>query len=245
MLSPDENPFMTAHKPVEDGFPFEVETDSLADSMGLRLPNRSLYLLQGKVGAGKSLIAQRLIHGMVDNGVKVLVITTELTTRGWIEQMESIGYGMTDAIREGQVMVLSRYGTVADARQDVTLSEVLSSPAIPAADVIVLDSASSLMPEDGSRADHFALIQQLRKIASDGRSFMLCADPEEMDSQLLHTLRASAEVVLDLDNALIGGELKRSIVITRFLRAAGPIQTSVGWRVEPGMGFIVDITAVS
>ena len=55
MLSPDENPFMTAHKPVEDGFPFVVETDSLADSMGLRLPNRSLYLLQGKVGAGKSL----------------------------------------------------------------------------------------------------------------------------------------------------------------------------------------------
>ena len=107
MLSPDENPFMTAHKPVEDGFPFVVETDSLADSMGLRLPNRSLYLLQGKVGAGKSLIAQRLIHGMVQNGVKVLVITTELTTRGWIEQMESIGYGMTDAIREGRVMVLS------------------------------------------------------------------------------------------------------------------------------------------
>jgi flagellar protein FlaH len=182
---------------------------------------------------------------MVDNGVKVLVITTELTTRGWIEQMESIGYGMTNAISEGRVMVLSRYGTVADARQDVTLQEVLSSPAIPAADVIVLDSASSLMPEGGTKADHHTLIQQLRKIASDGRSFMLCADPEEMDHTLLHTLRASAEVVLDLDNAMIGGEIKRNIIITRFLRAAGPIQTSIGWRVEPGMGFIVDITAVS
>ena len=66
---------------------------------------------------------------------------------------------------------------MADARTDVTLQEVLSSPAIPAADVIVLDSASSLMPEEGTKADHFALIQQLRKIASDGRSFMLCADP--------------------------------------------------------------------
>ena len=245
MPSPEDNPFMTAHKPVEDGFPFVVETDSLADSMGLRLPNRSLYLLQGKVGAGKSLIAQRLIHGMAHNGVKVLVITTELTTRGWIEQMESIGYGMTESIRKGRVMVLSRYGTVADARQDVTLQEVLNSPAVPAADVIVIDSASSLMPEGGTRADHFALIQQLRKVASDGRSFMLCADPEEMDATLLHTLRASAEVVLDLENAMIGGEIKRNIVITRFLRAAGPLQTSVGWRVEPGMGFIVDITAVS
>jgi archaellum biogenesis ATPase FlaH len=142
-------------------------------------------------------------------------------------------------------MVLSRYGTVADARQDVSLQEVLNSPAVPAADVIVLDSASSLMPQEGTKAEHFALIQQLRKIASDGRSFMLCADPEEMNSSLLHTLRTSAEVVLDLDNALIGGEIKRNIIITRFLRAAGPIQTSIGWRVEPGMGFIVDITAVS
>ena len=74
---------------------------------------------------------------------------------------------------------------------------------------------------------------------------MLCVDPEEMDSKLLHTLRASAEVVLNLENALIGGEIKRSIIVTRFLRAAGPIQSSIGWRVEPSMGFIVDITAVS
>jgi len=244
-MKSDENAFITAHKPIEDGFPFEVETDSLADSMGLRLPNRSLFLLQGGVGAGKSLISQRLVHGMVHNGVKVLVITTELTTRGWIEQMESIGYGMTDFLREGRVMVLSRYGTVAESRSDVTLHDVLASPAIPAADVIVLDSASSLMPQGMSKAEQFELIQQFRKVASDGRSFMLCADPEEMDSSLLHSLRASAEVVLDLENAMIGGSLKRSIVVTRFLRAAGPIQTSVGWRVEPGMGFIVDITAVS
>ncbi|RJU91000.1 MAG: hypothetical protein DWC07_02130 [Candidatus Poseidoniales archaeon] len=244
-MSFDESPFMIAHKPVEDGFPFEVETDSLADTMGLRMPNRSLYLLQGKVGAGKSLISQRLIHGMAHNGVKILVITTELTTRGWIEQMESIGYGMTDFIRTGQVMVLSRYGTVADSRQDVTFEEILNSPAIPAADVILIDSVGSLLPSNMEKQDHFTLIQQLRKIASEGRSFMLCADPEEMDGNLLHSLRASAEVVLDLDNILIGGELKRSIVITRFLRAAGPLQTSVGWRVEPGMGFIVDITAVS
>ena len=72
-------------KPIEDGFPYDVETDSLADSLGLRLPNRSLIMLQGEVGSGKSLVSQRLIHGLLHNEVKVLVITTELTTRGWIE----------------------------------------------------------------------------------------------------------------------------------------------------------------
>ena len=233
------------HKPVEDGFGFDVETDSLADTMGLRLPNRSLYVLQGPVGAGKSLIAQRLTHGMLDNGVKVLVVTTELTTRGWIEQMESIGYGVTDALREGRLMIFSRFGTVAEARPDVGLDDVLNSEAVNEADVVILDSASSLMPDEPDDKQRFDLLQRLRKITAEGRSIMLCLDPDEMNHRLLHNMRASAEVVLDLSTALIGGDLKRSIVVTRFLRAAGPVQTSVGWRVEPSMGFIVDITAVS
>jgi archaellum biogenesis ATPase FlaH len=142
-------------------------------------------------------------------------------------------------------MVLSRFGTVAESRGVIPLSEVLQSPAIRAADVIVLDSASTLMPNELDDQSRFELIQQFRKIASEGRSFMLCLDPQEMDEKLLHGFRASAEVVLDLENALIGGEMKRNIIVTRFLRAAGPLQTSVGWRVEPSMGFIVDITAVS
>jgi flagellar protein FlaH len=241
----DENPFMIAHKPVEDGFPFDVETDSLGDSMGLRMPNRSLYVLQGKVGAGKSLISQRLVHGMIQNGVKVLVVTTELTTRGWIEQMESVGYGITDAIREGRLMVISRFGTIAESRADVTLHDVLASPAVPSADVILFDSGSSLMPDNLDDNGRFQLMQQMRKVASEGRSFMLCLDPDEMDHKLLHAMRASAEVVLDLTTNLIGGDLKRTLIVTRYLRAAGPVQSSIGWRVEPGMGFIVDITAVS
>lgn len=239
------NPFITAHKPKEDGFPYELETDSLADSMGLRLPNRSLYVLQGTVGGGKSLLSQRLAYGLAENGVKVLVITTELTTRGWIEQMESIGYGVTDAIREGRLLVFSRFGTIAEPLPNVGLEELLESEAIALADVVIIDAASSIMPDALDDTRRFQLMQKLRQICSHGRSLMLCVDPEEMDHKLMHSMRASAEVVLDLQTAMIGGEIKRNIIITRFLRAAGPIQTSIGWRVEPGMGFIVDITAVS
>ena len=126
-----DDPLNFPHKPVEDGFAFDVETDSLADTMD-KIPNRSLYVLQGVVGAGKSLIAQRLVYGMLDNDVKVLVITTELTTRGWIEQMESIGYGVTDALREGRLMIFSRFGTIAEAKMDVGLEQVLTSEAVEA-----------------------------------------------------------------------------------------------------------------
>ena len=232
-------------KPVEDGFPFDVETDSLADSLGLRLPNRSIIMLQGGVGGGKSLVSQRFIHGLLENEVKVLVITTELTTRGWIEQVESIGYGVTDALTNGNLMIFSRFGTVAEPIPNVGIEEVLSSEAVDEADIIIIDAASALMPTDMSDQDRFNLIQRLRRIASTGRSIMLTVDSDEMDHKLLHAMRASAEVVIDLTTNLIGGDLKRTLIVTRYLRAAGPVQSSIGWRVEPGMGFIVDITAVS
>ncbi len=240
-----EDPLFAAHKPVEDGFPFVLETDSLADSMGSRLPNRSLYVVQGDVGSGKSLMGQRLSYGLAENDVKVLVITTELTTRGWIEQMESIGYGVTEFIRSGQLMVFSRFGTIAEALPDIGIQQVLDSEAVSKADIVIIDSASSLMPDDLDDKGRFQLMQKLRRITSEGRSIMLCVDGNEMDSKLLHTLRSSAEIVLDMKTAMIGGDIKRNIVVTRYLRATGPVQSSIGWRVEPSMGFIVDITAVS
>jgi len=240
-----EDPMFAAHKPVEDGFPFVLETDSLADSMGSRLPNRSLYIVQGDVGSGKSLMGQRLSYVLAENDVKVLVITTELTTRGWIEQMESIGYGVTEFIRTGQLMVFSRFGTIAEALPNIGIQQVLESEAVSKADIVIIDSASSLMPDNLDENGRFKMMQNLRRITSEGRSIMLCVDENEMDSKLLHTLRASSEVVLDMRTAMIGGDIKRNIVVTRYLRAAGPVQSSIGWRVEPSMGFIVDITAVS
>ena len=232
-------------KPVEDGYEFTLEQDSLSNAMGARLPNRSLWMIQGEVGSGKSLISQRLIYGLLENGSKLLVITTELTTRGWIEQMESIGYPITEYIASGRLLVFSRFGVIAESKKGVEIFDVLNSDAVEKADVVVVDSASALMPNELDSAEQVSVIQKLRKICSDSRSLLLTVDPVEIDEKLLHKLRSTCEVLLDMQAGFAGGEIKRTIVVTRFLRAAGPVQATVGWRVEPYMGFIVDITAVS
>jgi flagellar protein FlaH len=232
-------------KPVEDGYEFTLEQDSLSNAMGARMPNRSLWMIQGEVGSGKSLISQRLIYGLLENGSKLLVITTELTTRGWIEQMESIGYPITEYIASGRLLVFSRFGVIAEAKKGVEIFDILNSDAVEKADVVVVDSASALMPNGLDSSEQVAVIQKLRKICSDSRSLLLTVDPAEIDETLLHKLRSTCEVLLDMKAGFVGGEIKRTIVVTRFLRAAGPVQATVGWRVEPYMGFIVDITAVS
>ena len=123
-----------------------------------------------------------------------MVITTELTTRGWIEQMESNGNPVTEHIASGRLLVFSRFGVIAETKEGVDLFDVLESDAISKADVVAIDTASSLMPGDLDPVQRNAVLQRLRKMCSESRSLLLTVDPSEMDEKLLHKLRSSCEV---------------------------------------------------
>ena len=226
------------------GFAFELETDSLSNSMGKYLPRRSLYVVTGKIGAGKSRISQRLAFGLVANGVRTTLVTTELTTRGWLEQVNSLGYPLEDATQEGNFTLLSRFGVISDEVEgNVDIEDILTSEALQNADISIIDRASTILQHYDGLPDQ--LLSRLRAFCAEGRSLMLLLDPDELSSEMMRTLSASAEVALEMRTSEIGGGLSRILAVTRFLRAAGPVQPRIGWRVEPSMGFIVDITAVS
>ena len=226
------------------GFAFELETDSLSDSLGRFLPRRSLYIVTGNIGAGKSLIAQRLAFGLVENGVRTTMVTTELTTRGWLEQVNSLGYPLSDATESGKFTLLSRFGVISDEVEGpVTIEEILESEPMQQADISIIDRASSILENYEGTPDE--LLSRLRSFCSDDHSLMLLLDPDEISPEMMRILSSSAEVAIDMRTSEIGGGLSRILAVTRFLRAAGPVQPRIGWRVEPSMGFIVDITAVS
>ncbi|MDP6221094.1 MAG: ATPase domain-containing protein [Candidatus Thalassarchaeaceae archaeon] len=226
-----------------DNFEFGVIQDSLAQSLGTAIPNRALVLVCGGIGTGKSIIGQRMSFGMTANDIRVSLVTTELTTRGWLEQVSSIGYFMEKRIDNGEFHLMSSFGVIADkAEEPVDLLGLLDSPALKEAEVIIIDRASQMIPAD---TEGPALLSSLRQYTAQGRALFLMIDPEEMDPRLLRELKASAEVVLDMMTSVVGGQLVRTLCVTRFLRAAGPVTERIGWKVMPEMGFIVDITAVA
>ena len=137
-----------------DNFEFGVIQDSLGQSMGTAIPNRALMLVCGGIGSGKSIIGQRMSFGMTANDVKVSLYTTELTTRGWLEQVSSIGYYMDKRIDEGSFHLISSFGVIAEPSEEpVSLLDLLESPASKEADVVIVDRASELMPDEMSSKD--------------------------------------------------------------------------------------------
>ena len=211
--------------------------------MGTAIPNRALMLVCGGIGSGKSIIGQRMSFGMTANDVRVALYTTELTTRGWLEQVASIGYYMDKRIEEGSFHLISSFGVIAEqSTEPVTLLDLLETPPSRDAEVVIIDRASELMPPEVGGKE---LLSRLRKFTSEGRTLILAIDPDEMDAGVLRDMKNSAEVILDMLTAVVGGQLVRTISVTRFLRAAGPVTERIGWKVMPEMGFIVDITAVA
>ena len=226
-----------------DNFEFGVIQDSLGQSLGTAIPNRALVIVSGGIGSGKSIIGQRMSFGMTANDIKVSLVTTELTTRGWLEQVASIGYFMEKRIDDGDFHLMSSFGVIAEQVEDpVDLLELLESPALKEAEVVIIDRASQMIPAE---IEGPVLLSILRQYTAQGRTLFLMIDPEEMDSKLLRELQNSAEVVLDMMTSVVGGQLVRTLCVTRFLRAAGPVTERIGWKVMPEMGFIVDITAVA
>ena len=226
-----------------DNFDFGVIQDSLGQSMGTAIPNRSIVIVSGGIGSGKSIIAQRMAFGMNANDVKVAMYTTELTTRGWLEQVGSIGYWMDKRIDEGLLSLISSFGVLAEeSEEEVDLFDILDTAPSKEAEVVIIDRASQLLPKEVTGK---TLLSRLRKFTSEGRTIFLMIDPDEVDATLLRDVKNSAEVVLDMMTAVVGGQLVRTVGVTRFLRAAGPVTERIGWKVMPEMGFIVDITAVA
>tara|TARA_Y100001956_G_C4076033_1_gene166185 strand:+ start:172 stop:807 length:636 start_codon:yes stop_codon:yes gene_type:complete len=211
--------------------------------MGTAIPNRALMMVCGGIGSGKSIIGQRMSFGMTANDVKVALYTTELTTRGWLEQVSSIGYYMDKRIDEGTFHLISSFGVIAEkSDEQVTVLDLLEALPSREAEVVIIDRASELIPPEMNGKE---LLSALRKFTSEGRTLILTIDPDEMEHKVLRDLQNSAEVLLDMMTAVVGGQLVRTVGVTRFLRAAGPVTERIGWKVMPEMGFIVDITAVA
>lgn len=223
-----------------------LSSDELHRRIGSKLPAGSLILIEGGDGAGKSIVSQRLLYGFLVNGHSATYISSELTTKDFLNQMHSIRYSVGNYIRQKKLLFIPMFPTVGRVvpREDF-LDRLMRARDLFKNDVIIIDTLNSLIVERFSKRDLFALISFLKKITNMDKLVIITVNPTLFDSNALNILRSVCDIHFKLNLKLIEGNLKRSITVNRFRGGTKQVSQAIGFRVEPRIGFVMEISAIA
>lgn len=273
---------------------FKINRDELSERLGGGLPRGSLIVIEGPYGAGKSILTQRVLFGLLQNHQSCGVVSTELTTLGFIEQMRSLDYPVEKRLLEGDLLYLPVYPLVsARSLPHDLLDRLRNAEELYSKEAVVIDTFSKLVTEQlrlyeqsrsagDARSTHGAtqsttdhgiqgsLLQQkqggegsdtsseqrlieqvedtlydLKRRTSSGKTIVLTVEPDQLPAQVRQLLRDTSDVHLSLEFALVGNNASRRIVVKRFSRAKGRLGDVIGYRVEPGVGLVIEIKSVA
>ncbi len=225
----------------------DLDRDALGRSIGGGLPMNSLVLLEGRDGSGKSIFAQRLVYGLLTQNTSVTYLSTELNTMGFVEQMASLDYNVTDHILFEKLLFLPMFPYLGEMKLSKDfVRNLMNAREIFEKDVIVFDTFSFLlMQNDLDMESNLQLIKFLKKLNSMGKTIIFCVDTDHIDTKFTTIMRSISDLTFRVEVKTFAGEPIRVIFIDRFKRPGDKTMTAVPFKVEPGKGFAIEIASFS
>lgn len=221
-------------------------TDELHRRIGLGIPLGSLMLIEGEDGAGKSLVSQRLLYGFLRNGHSATYICSELTTKDFLGQMRSLRYDISPYLPAKKLLYIPMFPRIGKVvpREDF-LERLMKAKELFSNEAVIIDTLNSLMVERFSREDIFKLISFFKRITNMEKTAILTVNPLLFDENALNIIRSVCDIQFRLAIKQIAGEIKRSINIYRFRGASMQTSSTIGFRAEPKVGFVMEISAIA
>ncbi|MFT4343464.1 MAG: ATPase domain-containing protein [Candidatus Woesearchaeota archaeon] len=230
---------------MENAYSFELKGDELHLKLGGGIPKSSMVLIEGVNGIGKSIFAQRFTFGALQNGHSVSYISTELPIAGFLNQMDSLRYGIRQEFLSGQLKFISLFPAFGNITfEPHMVKNIVASEEIFKSDIIVIDCLNDLLVRsDMDLKSCFELVERLKKIVSLGRAVVLCVEPNLIDKRLLPLLEGTSDIFLYLEEVEQYGNKLNILHVKRFSGALGELEKQIIFRVRPGIGLIVEIAS--
>jgi flagellar protein FlaH len=227
-------------------YKIELERDGLHRNIGGGFPKGAIAVIIGRDGSGKSAVTQRLSFGFLKNGHSVTMISTEFTTKGFLDQMKSLDYNVVNYLLNRELLLIPVYPLIGKARprQDF-LGRVMNSKQLYERDIIVFDTFSSLIKNDIDEERALNVLAFFKKLAGMNKTVILTVEEGAIPENVLAPFRSDADIYLSLSTKVIEGSTTRTIIVNRYVQSMMPIVEMTGFRIEPKVGFIIDITTVA
>ncbi len=223
-----------------------LSSDELHRKIGAGIPMGSLMLVEGEDGGGKSIICQRLLYGFLKNGHSATYICSEMTTKDFVKQMKSLEYDVSHHLVKRKLLYIPMFPRVGRVvpREDF-LDRLMQARQLFQTEAVILDTLNSLITEKFSKQDIFRFLSFLKKVANLDKTVIITVNPHMIDKSFLDVLRAVVDIHFKIDIKQAAGNIKRSLNVYRFRGSSIMVSPTIGFRVEPRIGFVIEISAVA
>ncbi|MFC7073718.1 ATPase domain-containing protein [Halovenus rubra] len=241
------------------------ERDRLDKELGGGFPPGSIVLIEGDYGSGKSAMSQRFSYGLCEEDHSVTLLSTELTVGSYLEQMNSLNYGMVNHLLEEDILFLhadigeskssfTDNGDDEEERMDL-LKRLMEAKVMWDSDVVIIDTFDAILRNDPTfealvrqneeRQAALEIISFFRDVISDGKVIMLTVDPTTLDEEALGPFRSIADVFLELEMVEVGNDVRRQISVLRFAGMGEQVGDTIGYSVRSGTGIVIESRSVA
>lgn len=224
----------------------KLEKDEFHKKIGGGIPAGTLGLIKGESGSGKSVFCQRILYGLLQNNVEVSYVSTQYTTSDFVNQMAALGYRINSYIISDKLRFFPVYPLISETKRRFDYTErLMSGKSIFEKNVIIIDSMSSLIKFDVDPVKVVDLLGFLKRVTATGRAVLMTVLDGELGEEVQKELESSSTLLIECGIKKFGTELKNMAIIRKYNLAAGQYQKSIAFRVEPKIGFVVEIAAVA
>jgi len=226
-----------------DLLPIDVERDGLGRFLGGGIPRGSVMLIAGENGGGKSALCERLAYSFLLHGSGVTYVSTEMATKGFSDQMRSLDYSIDEYLLDRNLVFIPVFPMIRGHLPGHYLGRLLREPRIFEKDVTIIDSMSTMLRTENEES-LFTAVRYFKDVASRNKLVILTADPGDIDGSMLQVLKSSSDIYMEMVVDTSEGGIENLMYIRRFLMAKNRVGQITGFRIEPGVGLILDITKV-
>lgn len=229
--------------PRADLFGIHLGQDELAVKLGGGIPKGSTVLIEGPEGSGRSVLCQRLLYGFLANNHTATYVSTELTLRDFIDQMYSLDYKIDRHIMSGSLQYFPVYPLIGKSIPRTNfLEKLIGSPKLYEKDILFVDSLSTLTKDSLSETSCIQLMGFLKKQMKLDKTIVMTI---EEGCRAADPLRQASDIYMSLGMKASGQGIVRSIQVKRYQRAKNRLDDTMKFRIEPGIGLVIEITEVS
>ncbi|MFT4310636.1 MAG: ATPase domain-containing protein [Candidatus Woesearchaeota archaeon] len=224
-----------------------IPRDELNRNIGGGIPQGSIMLIEGKDGAGKSIIAQRIAYGLTQNNTSCSYISTELNLIEFIQQMNSLNYRITEKIIAEDLLFISLFPQMGNVKlKETFMNDLLSNKKLFSTEVIIFDTISYLLVStQTSEKDIFNLVSFIKKIAGLNKTILCCIDPDMCNIKFLNMIRNIPDIYLQTEAKMVLGNLLRVISVIRYKKSIKEVASATPYKVIPGAGFAIELASLA